>query len=390
MIRNLIDKGLSISEISRQMGIDRKTVREYAQSEEIPRLHNNGNRTSKLDPYRDSIRAMIDKHNLSAIRILEEIRKLGYEGGYTILKEYCASIRKDRRIPAVYRYETDPGKQAQVDFGDFGHIEIDGVSRKLYAFSMILGFSRMRYAEYTTDISTENVINMHINAFRYYGGFTDTILYDNTKQVVLERKIKASESRFNPKFRDFTEYYGIVIRLCYPYRAQTKGKIESTIKYLRHNFWNGRSFESLDDINAQCLSWLNSVNMKVHGTTHEIPRERLLREKLNPIDSVPGYFTRKEESREVSRDCYISWKGNRYSVPWVYAGREALVTEESTLKIQVDSRIIADHDILQGTGRISRVKEHFDGLLKTIRDDNTSKFETMVEKRDLSRYEEVS
>ena len=390
MIRNLIDKGLSISEISRQMGIDRKTVREYAQSEEIPRLHNNGNRTSKLDPYRDSIRAMIDKHNLSAIRILEEIRKLGYEGGYTILKEYCASIRKDRRIPAVYRYETDPGKQAQVDFGDFGHIEIDGVSRKLYAFSMILGFSRMRYAEYTTDISTENVINMHINAFRYYGGFTDTILYDNTKQVVLERKIKASESRFNPKFRDFTEYYGIVIRLCYPYRAQTKGKIESTIKYLRHNFWNGRSFESLDDINAQCLSWLNSVNMKVHGTTHEIPRERLLREKLNPIDSVPGYFTRKEESRNVSRDCYISWKGNRYSVPWVYAGREALVTEESTLKIQVDSRIIADHDILQGTGRISRVKEHFDGLLKTIRDDNTSKFETMVEKRDLSRYEEVS
>ena len=390
MIRNLIDKGLSISEISRQMGIDRKTVRKYAQSEEMPRLHNNGNRTSKLDPYRDSIRAMIDKHNLSAIRILEEIRKIGYEGGYTILKEYCASIRKDRRIPAVYRYETDPGKQAQVDFGDFGHIEIDGVSRKLYAFSMILGFSRMRYAEYTTDISTENVINMHINAFRYYGGFTDTILYDNTKQVVLERKIKASESRFNPKFRDFTEYYGIVIRLCYPYRAQTKGKIESTIKYLRHNFWNGRSFESLDDINAQCLSWLNSVNMKVHGTTHEIPRERLLREKLNPIDSVPGYFTRKEESREVSRDCYISWKGNRYSVPWVYAGREALVTEESTLKIQVDSRIIADHDILQGTGRISRVKEHFDGLLKTIRDDNTSKFETMVEKRDLSRYEEVS
>ena len=106
----------------------------------------------------DRIRDMIDKHNLSAIRILEEIRKQGYDGGYTILKDYCSAIRKDRRIPAVYRYETDPGKQSQVDFGDFGRTEIDGISRKLYAFSMILGYSRMRYAEFTTDISTENVI----------------------------------------------------------------------------------------------------------------------------------------------------------------------------------------------------------------------------------------
>ncbi|MHB8397099.1 MAG: IS21 family transposase [Thermoplasmataceae archaeon] len=390
MIRNMIEKGLSISEISRQLGIDRKTVRKYAQSDEVPQLQTGSKRSSKLDPYRNSIRDLINKHNLSAIRILEEIRKLGYDGGYTILKEYCATVRKDRRIQAVYRYETDPGKQSQVDFGDFGRMEIDGLSRKIYAFSMILGYSRVRYAEFTADISTENVINMHINAFRYYGGYTDTILYDNTKQVVLERKIKASESRFNPRFRDFAEYYGIVIRLCYPYRAQTKGKIESTIKYLRNNFWNGRSFESLDDINAQCLSWLNSVNLKVHGTTHEVPRDRLAKERLNPMDSVPGYFTRKEESRKVSRDCYISWKGNRYSVPWIYAGREALVTEESTLKIQVDSRIIAEHDILSGTGRISRVKEHFEGLLKAIRDDNVSKFKTMVEKRDLSRYEEVA
>ena len=387
MIRNLIERGLSISEVARQLGIDRKTVRKYAQSDELPRLHNNGKRSSKLDPYRDGIRDMIDRHNLSAIRILEEIRKQGYDGGYTILKEYCSAIRKDRRIPAVYRYETDPGKQSQVDFGDFGRIEMDGISRKLYAFSMILGFSRMRYAEFTTDISTENVIKMHLNDFRYYGGYTDTILYDNTKQIVLERKIKASESRFNPKFRDFAEYYGIVIRLCFPYRAQTKGKIESTIKYLRHNFWKGRSFESLDDMNAQCLSWLNTVNMKVHGTTHEISRERLLKEKLNPMDSVPGYFTRKEESRKISRDCYVSWNGNRYSVPWIYAGREALVTEESTLKVQVDSHVIAEHEILPGTGRTSRNREHFDGLLKTIRDDNISKFETRVEKRDLSEYE---
>lgn len=117
---------------------------------------------------------------------------------------------------------------------------------------------------------------MHPNAFRYFRGFTDTIFYDSTKQVVLERRNPTSASRFNLKFRDFAEFYVIVFRLCFPFLAQTKGKIKSTIKYLRHNFWNGRSFESLDEMNTQCLSWLNSVNMNVHGTTHGIPCEGLM------------------------------------------------------------------------------------------------------------------
>ena len=180
---------------------------------------------------------------------------------------------------------------------------------------MILGYSRMRCVEFTTDISTENVIKMHLNAFSFYGGFTDTILYDNMKQIVIDRKIKASESRFNQKFMDFAEYYGIVIRLCYPYRPETKGKIENTIKYLRYNFFNGRTFADLNNINIQCTEWLNKVNSQIHGTTHEIPLERLKKESLNQLSSVPAYMTRKEESRKISRDCHVSYKGNRYSVP---------------------------------------------------------------------------
>ena len=244
--------------------------------------------------------------------------------------------------------------------------------------------------EFTTDISTENVIRVHLNAFRFFGGYTDTILYDNMKQVVLERKIRASESVFNRKFMDFSEYCGFIVRLCYPYRPQTKGKIESTIKYVRYNFWAGRSFESLTDINVQCSEWLHRVNSSIHGTTHLIPAELLKEEKLNPVDRTPEYFTRREETRKVSRECYVSWNGNRYSVPWIYAGREALVTEEKTLKIEIGKQVVAEHEILPGTGRISRKKEHFDGLLKTIREENRTALETVVEKRDLSRYEEVS
>ena len=107
------------------------------------------------------------------------------------------------------------------------------------------------------------------------------------KQIVIDRKIKASESTFNQKFLDFAEYYGIVIRLCYPYRPETKGKIENTIKYMRYNFFNGRTFSDLNDINMQCNEWLHKVNSQLHGTTHEIPVERLKEESLNPLSTVP-------------------------------------------------------------------------------------------------------
>ena len=388
MIRSMKDQGLSISEISRRLGISRTTVRRYLKSGKVPQYHRDP-AGSMIRPFLPLVREMIDRHNLSAVRIYEELRKKGFQGSYSLVKQYSRPMRKDRKILAVYRYETDPGKQPQMDLGEFGYMEIDGKRRKLYAFSMILGYSRMRYAEFTTDISTHNVIRMHLNAFRHFGEYTDTILFDNMKQVVIDRKLKASDSTFNGEFMSFSEYYGITVRLCHPYRAQTKGKIENTIKYLRYNFWAGRSFESLPDINVQCQEWLQQVNSQIHGTTHEIPYERLKNEKLNPMNSVPEYSVRVEEMRKISRDCYISYKGNRYSVPWIYAGRVARVMESSTLKIQVDSRIVAEHDILPGTGRISRKKDHFEGLLKALRDQNMENFQARVEKRDLSEYEEV-
>lgn len=389
MTRHLKESGMSNREITKEFGISRNTVSKMLRKTKIQDKMNR-KRRSKLDPYREQIKIFIDEYNLSAVRILEEIRKLGYNGGYTILKDYCAFLRKDRRIQAVYRYETDPGKQSQVDFGEFGYIDIDGKRRKLYAFSIILGYSRMRYAEFTTDISTENVIKMHLNAFTFFGGFTHTILYDNMKQVVIDRKIKASESTFNWKFMDFAEYYGIVIRLCYPYSPQTKGKIESTIKYLRNNFFNGRTFENINDMNNRCIEWLKKVNSQPHGTTHEIPMERAKEESLNPLSIIPSYMTRNEQIRKISRDCYISYKGNRYSVPWKYSGRECRIIEESSiLKIEIDSSIVAEHGILTGTGRTSRKKEHFEGLLKAIREENSAIYEQKVEERNLKTYDGV-
>ena len=102
-------------------------------------------------------------------------------------------------------------------------------------------------------------------------------------------------------------------------------------------------------------------------------------------------MTRKEEMRKVSRDCYVSYKGNRYSVPWKYAGRECRFIEESSiLKIEIDSIVVESHEIITGTGRIPRNKEHLEGLLKAVREENSAIYEQHVETRDLKKYEEVS
>ena len=189
MIRDMVENGMSISEIARQLGIDRKTVRKYVNSDRVPRPSTR-KRKSKLDPVRPIIKMLIDKYNLSAVRILEEVRRWGYDGSITILKDYCRTLRKGRSIKAVYRFETEPGRQSQVDFGHFGTIEVDGRNRKLYCFSYILGYSRLRYVEFITDIRTQSLIKLHLNAFRYTGGIPSEILYDNLKQVVLERRIR--------------------------------------------------------------------------------------------------------------------------------------------------------------------------------------------------------
>ena len=207
------------------------------------------------------------------------------------------------------------------------------------------------------------------------------------KQVVLDRKIKASESEFNRDFMRFSEYYGFNVRLCWPYRPQTKGKIENTIRYVKGNFFNGRTFESLSDLNSQCSAWLRKVNSQIHGTTGKIPAEIVGEETLARIDAVPEFTYRVTRARKVSRECYVHYNANRYSVPWKYAGRESTVTEESgILKIKIGDEII-EHGVLQGSGRISRKKEHFEGLLKAVSDRNAWNYGIEVEKRDLKNYE---
>lgn len=401
MIRDLHQQGLTISQISRETGLHRHTVRKYLAAQTPPKRKKRREQPSILDPYKEYIQQRIGEYNLTASRIFREVTEKGFTGRYSTVKNYIYTIRPKLRGQAVLRYETKPGVQSQVDWAECYHIDEDGQTRKVYCFSMILGYSRMRFVVFTFSIDVYTFIQCHLRAFEYFGGYTQEILYDNIKQIIVKRAIKPKDHTWNAKFEDFFNYYGFIPRLCKPCNPQTKGKIENSIGYVKRDFLLGGTFSSLSDMNRQCMDWLNRVNNSVHGTTNEIPFERLKQENLKSITGVPAYQVRREEPRKISNDCYVSYRGNRYSVPYQFAGREAILeVDESQITIRVGSEIIGTHDIVPGHCRVIRKKEHFKGLLSIAMNRNSRHMDQHkpifkmrgpeVEDRPLSVYEQFS
>lgn len=284
-IRNDRLKGMSYTELGRKYHIDPRTAKRYAESPQRPEYTLSVPKPTKLDAYKQQVDQWLEEAPYSAVRILEKLKEQGFEGKYSIVKEYVRSRKMDLDEKATVRFETMPGKQGQMDWGFFEEHTVyeEGKWKKLYCFLLVLGYSRMRYIEFVTDMSTNTLIRCHQNAFRYFGGYPEEILYDNMKQVVVKRLLKQEDSTLNRQFEDFAGFYGFKPILCRPYRGQTKGKVERTVQFVRDNFMVGIKYNSLADLNGQALAWCNKVNGKVHATTNEIPFERLKKEGLSPL-----------------------------------------------------------------------------------------------------------
>lgn len=275
-------QGHGIKTIARHLGISRNAVRR-ALRRGGPPVYERAPRPSKLDPFKDYlIQRLTDFPELSCERLLDEIRARGYTGGKSILKDFTFPYRRRRREPIV-RFETAPGEQAQVDWSDLGAHLIDGRLTKLNLFAMVLGYSRCLYAEVVTRTDTDTLIACHRRAFAYFGGTTRTILYDNMKTVVTQRG-PGGDHRFNPTFLDFAGCVGFAPKLCRPYRAKTKGKVERALGYIKDRFLVGQTFTGFDDLNTQLRIWLETeANTRVHATTGEVPFARLTKENLLTI-----------------------------------------------------------------------------------------------------------
>jgi len=202
-------KGLNYTQIGRKYGIDSRTAKKYAQTEKKPEYKSRANE-SILDAYKKTVDTLLDEAPYSAVRLQEIITEQGYKGKYTVVKDYVRTKKKELNRQATVRFETMPGLQGQVDWAHFEKYRVyeGGKYKKLYCFLMILGFSRVRYIEFVTDMTTDTLLRCHINAFRYFGGYPQEILYDNMKQVVVKRLLKQSDSTLNSQFEDFAGFYG--------------------------------------------------------------------------------------------------------------------------------------------------------------------------------------
>jgi transposase len=297
-MRVLHRHGKSIREIAREMGVSRNTVRRYLRDAEAERYKPRPARPTKLDPFKDYITerlAAAAPERIPGSVLLTELRERGYGGGYTMLKLFLAALRPKAVAEPVIRFETEPGEQVQVDWAVIRRGE-----NRLSVFVATLGWSRAAYVEFVTDERVETLIEAHENAFLAFGGTPREVLYDNMRTVVLERHgYGRGRHRFHPGFLDFARHCGFRPRLCAPYRAQTKGKVERFIRYLRHSFYvplaSRLAQEGLivdrETANLAVRRWLREVaNARVHGTTGEVPAERLAieRTQLQPVPTLYG------------------------------------------------------------------------------------------------------
>jgi transposase len=292
-IRVLARQGKGVREIARDLGLSRNTVRKYlrgrAEDERSPRA----SRVQKLDPFKQYLRDRVRSAHptwLPATALLLELRELGYSGGITHLRIFLMSLRSVAAPDPVVRFETEPGRQMQVDWIVFRRGKLP-----LSAFVATLGYSRASYVEFVTDEKLPTLLACHERAFEFFGGVPREVLYDNVKTVVIGRDVYGPGlHRYQPAFMDFCGHYGFVPRLCKPYRAKTKGKVERFNGYLRRSFYNPLASRLSQDrlqldaatANGEVVRWLRDVaNVRVHGTTGCQPLERLLAEqqKLQPL-----------------------------------------------------------------------------------------------------------
>ena len=296
LLKHYLERGVSKAELSRRFGISRRTIHAWIEAGELDRDLAAGatrysprpRRAHKLDPYKGIIDARLAEFpRLSAQRLFDEVRTAGYAGGYSRVRDYVHEVRPgDPAEPAV-RFETPPGRQGQVDFGTF---KLPWGRR--HALLVVLGHSRLLWLRFYPRQTMAVLFDGLESAFARFGGVPAELLFDQMRAVVLsDDRTGGGELVMNAEFLRFSAHWGFVARPCRAYRAQTKGKVERPIRYLRDSFFYGREFASDADLNEQAARWLeDTANVRVHGTTGERPAERFERDErgvLRPLAAAP-------------------------------------------------------------------------------------------------------
>ena len=272
-------QGYGIRRIARELGISRNTVRSYLRTGKSPSYSTRPGKPSKLDAFKAYIQSRVKAASpdwIPSTVMHREIVERGYVGSERTVRGYLATLKPAVRPDPLVRFETEPGQQMQVDWGVFRRGK-----DPLSAFVATLGWSRYSYVEFVTNERFDTLKACHDNAFAYFQGVPKDVLYDNMKTVVLQRNAYGQgQHRFHPGLWDLAKQTGFNPRLCRPYRAKTKGKVERFIRYLRHSFFVPLASQlkqaglvlDVETANIEVLKWLRDVaNVRQHQTTQEQP-----------------------------------------------------------------------------------------------------------------------
>jgi transposase len=325
-INALRRQGYTYAQIGRMVGRDWRTVKRYLTEGAQPLYRREKDAPSMLDPFKDVVDGWLRREpNLRATRVHQDlVRDYGFSGGYQIVQRYVRDQKavRDDRFGYEERFETAPGHQAQVDWSHEEPILTpEGLALPLYCFHMVLSHSRDAFCSMVGSMDLSTFWGCHRAAFSHFGGVPKEILYDRTKTVVRQhvgREQGLLERRlFHPEALASAMHYGFRMRLCKPYRAKTKGKVESDVDYVRGRLLRAHSFRSYEEANASWREWNEDVARKrVHGTHGEIVRERAERDRAALLALPPDpYLVVSRTQRTVARDGFFSFEGRRYAVP---------------------------------------------------------------------------
>jgi transposase len=280
-------------------------------------------RPSMVKPYLDYIHQRVMAVDDNAYRIFQELKRQGSRGGYEMVKLAVRPLRAEhhRVAEATLRFETAPGRQAQVDWGR-SWASIGGQRVRVQLLVMVLGYWRRLSVEWTRDQTLGSLLACHQHAFDWCGGLTEAILYDNPHTVVLTRDGEGRVIAWHPQFWDVAQDDGCTPRLCRPYRAQTKGTVAAGSKYVKRSCITGRQFSRWDALHPMAQEWVMTVaDQRLHGTIFRQPAEAFGEERWRPQHGRPPYRLATVRCRQVAPDGLVTVETKRYSVPPASVGR---------------------------------------------------------------------